>query len=128
MENCYKILCTLIIVYFYFAGTDDTLTPGKTRSDTGPEVREEIVRRLNEESEKEVKKIKDTRDFELPAEICQPLDLKYPKRRFENGPERSFYKEWYRKFPLLHYDEKKRCSILLSMHECSQQAEATCFH
>ena len=58
MKNCYKILSKLIIVYFCFAGTDDTLTPGKTGSDTGPEVREEIVRRLNEESEKEVKKIK----------------------------------------------------------------------
>ena len=35
------------------------------------------------------------------------LDLKYPKRSFGNGPERSFCKEWYRKFPWLHYDEKK---------------------
>ena len=107
MENCYKILSILITVYFCFAGTDDTLTPGKTESDTGPEVREEIVRRLNEEYEKDVKENKDTSDFELPAEICQPLDLKYPKRNFENGPERSFCKEWYRKFPWLHYDEKR---------------------
>ena len=79
MQNCYKILFKLITVYFCFAGIDVTLTPGITGSDTGPEVREEIVRRLNEESEKEVKKYKDTIDFELPAEICQPLDLKYPK-------------------------------------------------
>ena len=79
MENCHKILSILITVYFCFTGTDDTLTPGKTGSDTGPEVREEIVRRLNKESEKEVKKDKDTSDFELPAEICQPLDLKHPK-------------------------------------------------
>ena len=107
MENCYKILSILITVYFRFAGTDDTLTPGKTGSDTGPEVREEIVRRLNEESEKEVKENKDTSDFELPAEICKPLDLKYPKGSFGNGPERSFCKEWYRKFPWLHYDEKR---------------------
>ena len=76
MENCCKILSILITVYFCFAGTDDTLTPGKTGSDTGPEVREEIVRRLNDESEKEVKKNKDTSEFELPAEICQPFDLK----------------------------------------------------
>ena len=87
-ENCYKILSILIAVYFCLAGTDDTLIPGKTGSDTGPEVREEIVRRLNEESEKEVKKNKDTSDFELPAEICQLLDLKYPKRSFGNGQER----------------------------------------
>ena len=107
MENCYKILSILITVYFCFAGTDDTLTPGKTGSDTGPEVREGIVRRLNEESEKEVKENKDTSDFELPAEICQPLDLKYPKRSFGNGPERSFCKELYRKFPWHHYDEKR---------------------
>ena len=71
--SSYKILSILITVYFCFTGTDDTLTPGKTESDTGPEVREEIVRRLNEESEKEVKKNKDRSDFELPAEICQPL-------------------------------------------------------
>ena len=83
------------------------LTPGKTGSDTGPEVREEIVRRLNKESEKGVKKNKDTSDFELPAEICQPLDLKYPKLSFGNGPERSFCKEWYRRFPWLHCDEKR---------------------
>ena len=63
MENCYKILSILITVYFCFAGTDDTLTPGKTGSDAGPEVRGEIVRRLNEESEKEVKENKDTSDF-----------------------------------------------------------------
>ena len=56
MVNCYKILSVLITVYFCFLGTDDTLTPGKTGSDTGPELREEILRRLNEESEKEVKK------------------------------------------------------------------------
>ena len=79
MENCYKILSISITVYFCFTGTDDTLTPGKTGSDTGPEVREEIIKRLNEESEKEVKKNKHTSDFELPAETCQPLDLKYPK-------------------------------------------------
>ena len=125
MENCYKILSILITVYFCFAGTDDTLTPGKTGSDTGPEVREEIVRKLNEESEKEVKKNKDTSDFELPAEICQPLDLKYSKQSFGNGPEMSFCKEWYRNF-LGFIMTGKRCSILLSMHECSQQAEATC--
>ena len=107
MENCYKILSILVTVYFFFAGTDDTLTPGKTGSDTGPEVREEIVRRLNEESEKEVKENKNTSDFELPAEICQLLDLKYPKRSFGNRPERSFCKEWYRKFPWIHYDEKR---------------------
>ena len=83
----------LITVYFCFAGTDDTLTPGKTGSHTGPDIREEIVRRLNEKSEKEVKKNKDTGDFELPAEICQ-LDLKYPKRSFGNGLERSFCEEW----------------------------------
>ena len=70
-------------------------------------MKEEIVRRLNEESEKEVKKNKDTSDFELPAEICQRLDLKYPKRSFGNRPEKSFCKEWYRKFPWLHYDEKR---------------------
>ena len=128
MENCCKMLSILITVYFCFACTDDTLTPGQTESDTGPEVREEIVRRLNEESDKEVKKNKDTRNFELPAEICQPLDSKYPKRSFGNGPERSFCKEWYRKFPWLHYDEKRDGSILLSMHECSQQVEAMCFH
>ena len=52
MENCYEILSILITVYFCFTGTDDTLTPGRTRSDTGPEVREEIVRRLNKESER----------------------------------------------------------------------------
>ena len=69
IENCYEILSLLITVYFCFAGTDDSLTPGKTGSDTGPEVREEIVRRLNEESENEVKKNKDTSDFELPEEI-----------------------------------------------------------
>ena len=77
IENCYKILPILITVCF--AGTDDTLTPGKTGSDTGPKVRDEIIRRLKKESEKEAKKNKDTSDFELPAEICQPLDLKYPK-------------------------------------------------
>ena len=93
MGNCYTILSILITVYFCFASTDDNLTPGKTGSDTGPEVREEIVRRLNQESEKEVKKNKDTSDFELPAEIYQPLDLKYPKRSFGNGPEKSFCKE-----------------------------------
>ena len=76
MENCYKILSILITVYFCFAGTDDALTPGKTGSDTGPEVTGEIVRRLNEESEKEVKENKDTSDFELPTEMCWPLDLK----------------------------------------------------
>ena len=107
MANCYKILSILITVYFCSAGTDDSLTPGKTGSDAGPEVREEIVRRLNEESEKEVKKIKDTSDFELLAEICQLLDLKYPKGSFGNGLERSFCKEWYRKFPWLHYNEKR---------------------
>ena len=53
------------------------------------------MRRLNKESEKEVKKNKDKSDFELPAEIYQLLDLKYPKRSFGNGPERSFCKEWY---------------------------------
>ena len=79
METSYKISSILITVYFCFTGTDDTLTPGKAGSDTGPEVREEIVKRLNEESEKEVKKNKHTSDFELPAETCQPLDLKYPK-------------------------------------------------
>ena len=52
MGNCYTILSILITVYFCFAGTDDTLTPGKTGSDTGPEVREEIVKILMEESEK----------------------------------------------------------------------------
>ena len=82
MENCYKILSTIITVYFCFAGTVDTLTPGNTGSDTGPEVREEILWRLNEESEKEVKENKDTSDIELSAEICQLLDLKYPKRSF----------------------------------------------
>ena len=87
MENCCKILSILITVYFCFAGTDDTLTSGKTGSDTGPEVREEIIRRLNEEPEKEVKKNKDTSDFELPAAICQLLDLKYPNRSFGNGPQ-----------------------------------------
>ena len=111
MESCCKILSTLINVYFCFAGTDDTLTPGKTGSDTGPKVREEIVRRLNEESEKEarkeVKKNKNTSDFQSPASIYQPLDLKYPKRSFGNGPERSFCKEWYRKFLLFHYDEER---------------------
>ena len=85
MENCCKILSILITVYFCFAGTDDTLTPGKTGNVTGPEVREEIVRRSNEESEKEVKKTKDTSDFEFPAEICQPLDLIYPKQSFGKG-------------------------------------------
>ena len=74
MENCYKILSILITVYYCFAGNDDTLTPRKTGSDTGPEVREEIVRRLNEE----VKENKDTSDFELPPEMCQPLDLNIP--------------------------------------------------
>ena len=98
MENCYEILSVLITVYFCFRGTDVTVTPGKTGSDTGPEVREEILRRLNEESEKGEKKNKDTSDFELPAEIFQRLDLKYRKRSFGNGPERSFCKEWYRKF------------------------------
>ena len=107
MENCYKILSILITGSFCFTGTDDTLTPGKTGSDTGLEVREEIVRKLNEESEKEVKKNKDTSDFELPAEICQLLHLKYPKRSFGNRLERSFCKGWYRKFPWLHYDEKR---------------------
>ena len=62
---------------------------------------------MKEESEKEVNENKDTSDFELPAEICQPLDSKYPKRSFGNGPERSFCKEWYRKFPWLHCDEKR---------------------
>ena len=90
LEKCCKILSLLITVYFCFAGTDDTLTSGKTGSDTGPEVREEIVRKLNEESEKEVKKNTDTSNFELPVEICQLLDLKYSKRSFENRPERSF--------------------------------------
>ena len=107
MENCYKILSILITVYFCFAGTDNTLTLGKTGSDTGPVVREEMVRRLNKESEKEVKKNKDTSDFELPAEVCQLLDLKYPKQSFGNGPETSFCKELYRKFPWLHYGEKR---------------------
>ena len=100
MENCYKILFLLITVYFCFAGSDDTLTPGKTGSDTWPDVREEIIRRLNEESEKEVKKNKDTSDFELPAEICQPLDLKYPKQSFGNEPERSFCKPVLQKISL----------------------------
>ena len=90
LENCCKILSILLTVYFCFAGTNDTITSGKTGSDTGPEVREEIVRKLNEESDKEVKKNIDTSDFELPVEICQPLDLKYPKRSFGNGLERSF--------------------------------------
>ena len=63
IKSCYKILSILITVYFCFEGTDDTLTP---------EVREEIVRRLNEESEKEVKNNKDASDFDLPAETCQP--------------------------------------------------------
>ena len=40
-----------------------------------------------------------------------PLDLKYPKRCFGNGPERSFCKEWYRKFPWLHYDEKRDVNV-----------------
>ena len=62
---------------------------------------------MNEESEKEVTENKNTSDFELLAEICQPLDLKYPKRSFGNGLEKSFCKEWYRKFPWLHYDEKR---------------------
>ena len=57
-ENCYKISSILIIVCFCFTGTDDTFTPRKTESDNEVEVREEIIRRLNEESEKEVKKIK----------------------------------------------------------------------
>ena len=36
MENCYKILSILITVYFCFAGTDDTFTPGtETGSDNG---------------------------------------------------------------------------------------------
>ena len=73
----------------------------------GMRVREEIVMRLNEESGKEVKENKDTSDFELPAEICQSFDLKYPKQSFGNGPERLFCKEWYRKFPSLHYGEKR---------------------
>ena len=76
MENCYKMLSILITVYFCFAGTDDTLTPRKTGSDTEPEVREEIVRRLNEESEKEVKENKGTSDFELQ----QQLDLNIPSK------------------------------------------------
>ena len=59
MENCCKILSILITVYYCFAGTDDTLTPRKTGWDTVPGVREEIIRRLNKESEKEVKKNKD---------------------------------------------------------------------
>ena len=73
MENCYKILSILITIYFCFAGTDDTLTPGKTGSDTGPEVREEIVRRLNKESEKEVKKNKDTSDLSYQQKYASRL-------------------------------------------------------